>query len=146
MITLLSGENSFEIDRELKHLVTEFDGRAEKIDGSELELRQLPDFLMGMSLFAEKRLVIIKNLSENKTVWVDFADWLERVSDDIHLVLVEPKPDKRTRTYKDLQKAAELKEFAPWGERDSLKAEQWATDEAKRLGFVLNKDLSLIHI
>lgn len=111
MITLLTGENGFEIERALKRIVTDFEGTPEKIDGSELELRQVPDLLMGVSLFADKRLLIIKNLSENKAVWADFGDWLERVSDDIHLVLVEPKPDKRTRTYKDLQKAAEVKEF-----------------------------------
>lgn len=138
MVTLLTGENSFEITRALEKLAVSFDGVPEKIDGETLELKQLPDLLMGATLFAEKRLVVIKNLSENKGVWNDFDTWLPRVSDDVHLVLAEPKPDKRTKTYKALQKAATVQEFKPWGERDTLPAEKWAVAEAKSLGFLLD--------
>lgn len=142
MITLLTGENSFEIERALKNLVASFDGRAEKIDGSELDLKQLPDLLMGGTLFAEKRLVIIKSLSENKTLWNDFSQWIDKISGDIHLVLVEPKPDKRTKTFKELQKVAEIKTYPAWTDRDGYIAEQWAVSEAKNLGFVLDKQLA----
>lgn len=142
MIYFLTGENDFELQRELTQLATKFDGHVEYIDGSDLELRQLPDLLMGTSLFAEKRLVVIKNLSENKAIWPEFDSWLERLSDDIQLVLVETKPDKRTRTYKELQKAADVKEFKPWGERDGRVAEQWAITEGKRLGLTLDASLA----
>jgi DNA polymerase III subunit delta len=142
MIRLLIGENSFEIDRELARIVTEFEGTAEKIDGSELELRQLPDLLMGSSLFAEKRLVILKDLSSNKAVWTDFTQWLPRVSDDINLVLVESKPDKRTKTFKDILKVASVTEYKPWGERDGHLAEQWAAVEAKAMGIELSSSLA----
>ena len=142
MIELLIGENSFEIERELQRAADTFQGRIEKIDGSRLEIRDIPDLLMGSSLFADKRLVIIKNLSENKSVWSTFSDWLPRLSDDIQLVLVEPKPDKRTKTFKDLQKAADVKEFKPWGERDSRIAEEWAMREAQALGLELSRSLA----
>jgi len=142
MITLLTGENSFEINREIERIIAVFDGQVERIDGSELELRQIPDLLMGSSLFAEKRLVIIKNLSENKSVWTDFGTWLERLSDDIELVLVEPKPDKRTKTFKELQKLAEVRELKPWGERDVRIAEEWASVQAKEMGFELSAGLA----
>lgn len=138
MITLLTGENSFELDRALKKLAVDFDGTPERVDGVELDVKQLPDLLMGATLFADKRLVIVKNLSDNKAVWADFAEWAGRVSDDVHLVLVEPKPDKRTKTYKELQKVAAVQTFAAWGERDTMKAEQWAMAEAKSLGFALD--------
>ncbi|MET0979744.1 MAG: hypothetical protein ABWX90_00615, partial [Candidatus Saccharimonadales bacterium] len=133
MITVLTGENSFEVNQALQAIVRAFDGVAEKIDGSELELKQLPDLLMGGTLFASNRLVIIKQLSDNKAVWPNVSDWLPRVSDDIHLVLIESKPDKRTRSYKDLQKVATVNEFKPWSERDIAKAEQWVAGEAKVL-------------
>jgi len=142
MTTLLIGENSFEIERELRRIEAGFDGRAEKIDGSELELKQIPDLLMGSSLFADKRLVIIKDLSQNKAIWADFGDWLPRVSDDIQLVLVEPKPDKRTKTFKELQKAANVQEFKPWNERDTRVAEEWALKEAKAMGVPLSSSLA----
>lgn len=140
MITLLTGENSFELERELGRLVVAFDGAAERIDGSEIELWQLPDLLMGATLFAEKRLVIMKNLSENKQVWPHFGEWVAKVSDDIHLVLIEPKLDKRTSAYKALQKHAQTKVFAPWTGKDRPTAEKWAVQEAKDKGLALPGD------
>lgn len=139
MITLIAGENTFENDRLLRTMTRSFDGVAEMIDGGELELRALPDLLMGATLFATKRLVVIKGLSENKSVWNDFADWANRVSDDVHVVLVESAPDKRTKTYKQLQKLADIKQSALWTDRDTAKAEQWVADEGKRLGVTLDK-------
>lgn len=139
MITVLAGENTFENERALQALIASFDGEVERVDGAELETRQLPDLLMGATLFASKRLVIIKRLSENKAVWNDFAVWIPRISPDVHVVLVDEKPDKRTKTYKELQKVATIKESKLWGDRDSAVAEQWATGEAKRLGFDLDK-------
>jgi DNA polymerase III delta subunit len=138
MITLLLGENSFEIERELSRLVAAFDGAPEKFDGAELEAWQLPDMLMGLSLFAEKRLVIIRGLSEGKQVWEALPDMLGRMSDDIHLVLIEPSIDKRTKTYKALQKVADVKEYPLWGERDRAKAERWIKEEAGRMGVTLD--------
>lgn len=139
MITILSGENSFEIEQARRHIVASFGGTPEIIDGSDLEISRLPDLLMGATLFAEKRLVIIKNLSANKSVWSVLGEWLPRMSDDIHLVLVDEKPDKRTKTYKELQTAGDIREFKLWGERDAPQVEKWAVDEAKSLGFELDK-------
>lgn len=138
MITLLLGENSFEIERELSRLVVAFDGAPEKFDGAELEIWQLPDMLMGLSLFAEKRLVIIRGLSDNKPVWEALPDVVQRMGDDIHLILIEPSIDKRTKTYKALQKVADVKEYTLWGERDRTKAERWVKEEAKRMGVTLD--------
>jgi DNA polymerase-3 subunit delta len=139
MITLICGENTFENERLLRSVTSASGGSAQRIDGSTLDTKQLPDLLMGMSLFAEKRLVVIRGLAENKALWNDFADWIPRVSPDVHLVLVETKPDKRTKTYKDLQKTADVHESKPWTERDSTAAEQWVEKEAKSLGFALDK-------
>lgn len=145
MITLLTGDNTFEIDRALGRIIAEFDGDAERIDGSNLQLRQLPDLLMGATLFADKRLVIIKNLSENKPVWTDFYQWIPRLSDDIHLVLVESKPDKRMVTYKDLKKSADVIELATWADRDASKAASWVMAEAAALGLTMDNK-SVQHI
>ncbi len=139
MITLLIGENSFEIERELQRIIGDFDGVAEKIDGGELLSRQLPDLLMGGTLFAQTRLVIIKNLSDNKSVWTDLEQWIDRMSIDISVVFVEPKPDKRTKTYKQLTKVAVVREFSVWREYDTSKVESWVIDEAKQQRYVLDK-------
>jgi DNA polymerase-3 subunit delta len=142
MITVLTGENSFEIERALRALTTTFGSESETIEGSNLTRAALPDLLMGATLFTDKRLVVIKNLSENKTLWTEFGDWLERISDDIHLVLIDTKPDKRTKTYKDLQKVADIHEYKVWGERDVALAEKWVVHEAQTLGRELDKKLA----
>jgi DNA polymerase III delta subunit len=138
MIRVLTGENTFEIDRALQAIISGFDGTSERFDGLDLELRQLPDLLMGVSLFASKRLVIISGLSENKSTWAVFGDWLGRVSDDIQLVLIEPKLDKRTVTYKELKKLADISEFNLWSDRDHAKAASWLIDESKKLGLAID--------
>lgn len=142
MITVLTGENSFEIEQALRRLAIEFAGDVEKVDGSELEVKQLPDLLMGGTLFASRRMVVIKGLSDNKSLWAVLSDWVPRISDDVHVVLVEPKPDKRTKTFKDLQKAADVQTYLVWTERDTAKAVQWVNDEAKRRGMVLDRQLA----
>lgn len=139
MITLLTGDNSFEIRQALQKLQADFAGQAEMIDGSELALRQLPDLLMGATLFADQRLVIIKGLSENAAVWNSLSDWLPRIPDEIHVVLVEAKPDKRTKTYKDVKATATVREFAAWSDRDAVKAEAWVQVAAKEQGISLSR-------
>ncbi len=142
MITVLTGENSFELTRALDALVADFAGVAEKFEGSDLELAQLPDLLLGGTLFATERLVIIKNLSENKQLWDILPDWLEKTDSDVHVVLVEPKPDKRTKTFKELKKYADVREFTPWSDHDTMLAEKWVIDEAKHQGLNLDKKVA----
>ena len=125
MITLLTGDNTYAIEQQLKHIVARFGGEVEKFDGTELSLERLPDVFMGVTLFATERVVVIKNASQNKTVWNDLSDWLEKAG-DTGVVLIEPKADKRTKTYKWLQKHAEIVEAK---ELQSFEAEQWLAKE-----------------
>ena len=125
MITVLTGENSYEIHEALQAIIRDFSGRPERIDGATLELRQLPDLLMGGTLFAQDRLVIIRGISENTALRTQLSDWLDRVDESIHLVLIDEKFDKRTALYKDLKKKTNLREFPIWSERDTGAAVQW---------------------
>jgi DNA polymerase III delta subunit len=142
MITLLFGENSFEIESALGEIVADFDGRVERIKAEDLTINQLPDILMGVSLFAERRLIVIRGLSENKSIWPILGDWLDKISDDIHLVLIESKIDKRSTTYKTLKNNANVQEFLPWNDRDYAKAEKWVIDKAKKIDLDLNNKLA----
>jgi len=103
MVYLLTGENTFEIERQLKKLVAGYDGDVERIDGEELSIDRLPDLLSGITLFSSQRLVVIKSASGNKSLWATLSEWLEKGVDN-DLVLVETHPDKRTKTYKWLEK------------------------------------------
>lgn len=139
MITWLVGENSFEIREALKSHEAAFNGVAERFDGADLSLAQLPDILMGVSLFAPERLVIIHDISTNSALWEKVPEWLPRVNDDIHIIFVDTKPDKRTTSYKALKAAAHVYEFPAWTDRDYAKAEQWVLQRAKDAGLVLDK-------
>lgn len=139
MITWLVGENTFEVKEALKAIEARFDGVAEKFDATELSLAQLPDLLMGVSLFATQRLVVIKDITANSVLWDKLPEWLPRVSDMIELVLIDTKPDKRTTVYKALKAAVVLKEFPAWTDRDYAKAEQWVSARAKTLGITIGK-------
>ena len=142
MITWFIGENTFEIQQAVKSIAEKFDGAAERVDGTTLELKNIPDLLMGGTLFAEKRLVIIKDISANSSVWEKLTEWIDRISDDIDVILIDGKPDKRTTGYKEVKKRVNLKEFPVWGDRDLGLAENWVGDYAKQTGLTLDKKLA----
>lgn len=137
MITWLVGENSFEVREALNAIKASFDGEPEMVDGSELTLAQLPNLFMGMSLFAQQRLAIVSELSQNQAVWTKLPEWLPRVNDTIHLVFVDAKPDKRTTSYKALKMAAQVTEYTPWTERDTARAEAWVSHRATQAGIAI---------
>lgn len=138
MITWLVGENDFEIREALNEIIAQFEGVPERFDATTLTLAQLPDILMGMSLLAFQRLVLITDISQNATLWEKLPDWLPRVSDDIHVVFVDAKPDKRRVAYKVLKETAEYREFPAWSDRDTTKAEVWLGRRAQQQGVVLD--------
>ena len=142
MITILTGSASFEIHRALEKIVDAFDGDPERFDGASLSREQLPDILMGVTLFSPRRLVIVRRLGENKSLWTEFESWIPRVHDDIHLVLVEEALDKRTKTYKALKKDAAIHEYNVWGERDRTAAISWVLSEATARNMALSRPLA----
>jgi len=137
MVTLLFGENSFEIDRVRQQLVANFSGAAETIDASSIEKDQLLSIFMGQSLFSEQRLIILSGLSEQSEYWSALPKWAGKLSNATHIVLVEGKLDKRTATYKWLQKNVTTTEYKLWGDRDTHAAEAWVQQEAKALKMAL---------
>lgn len=131
MIILLTGDNSYEIDQELGRIVSDFEGEVERIDPDTLEPRNLTDIFGGLSLFAANRLVVLKRVSENTAVWEALATWADKDSDTT-VVLVEPKVDKRTKTYKALASQADVRAYMAFGDRDTSKVEKWLVGEAAR--------------
>lgn len=130
MMYVLFGDNTYARDQALTKIL---DGReAERVDGEQLELRDLPSLLLGQTLFASQRVIVVRNLSDNTTVWSALEQYLAKIPDETTVLLVEAKPDKRTKTYKSLQQRATVREFAlPRTTRD---AEQFVLAEAKQRG------------
>lgn len=138
MITVLTGPNSYAIAEAVRERVKGFDGEAEKLDAGELEPRHLPDLFMGASLFSPNRLVVLRGASTNKTLWSELEQWIERVPKETEILLIETNPDKRTRTYKLLQKHATVKEFAELNEAELA---SWLQMHARTLGVEVQPDV-----
>jgi DNA polymerase III delta subunit len=130
VIVLLTGENDFELTKKVAQLKADFGPGAERYDGSQLSGDQLANLFAGQTLFSLSRLVIIDGPSANAELWQNLLTWAARLADDTRLILVEPKPDKRTSSYKWLQKNADVQVFEPYGDRDRARLTAWATEYA----------------
>lgn len=136
MIFLLTGANDFAARQALDTLVAAMLNKhgahaIERVDGESLDASRLPDLLQGTSLFASERMVILRDAGKNKLLWETLGDWTEKVSSEVTLVVLEPTPDKRTRTYKQLQKHGKTHDFPELNERELV---QWAMSVAKDEG------------
>ncbi len=138
MITLLVGSNSYAAREFLDGLSKKYDQHGiTRKDGSVLEVDNLPELFQGASLFAEERLVVLKEVSANKIVWAALTEWLNKIPEEVRLVLIESSPDKRTKTYKALQKAAEIKELK---ELSEFEATKWVIAFANRQGKTISQN------
>lgn len=152
MIYILHGENSYESWREYEKLKKEFKkknkgGKIEVIDGNEAFNT---DFnASAMSLFAEKKLLIIKRLLTDKDlISVANQDKFEQLFNDIInseseiLIWEEKKLDKRKKIFKNLDKKAvvrEFKNFSMWGNQGELKS--WIRNYARNIQLEMDTDV-----
>ena len=133
MITLLFGENNYQIRQQLKSILHEFEQKEaiERFDGDSISRQDLDNIFGALSLFSTRRLIIVKDLGSNKDLWGELAERLDDISDETHLVIIEETPDKRTKTFKQLQKKAEIFEAKNLSEIETL---AWLLEKAKENG------------
>lgn len=143
MVTLVYGPNAYAARQAVDAIVAKYDASAiDRRDGADITPDDLPELLQGVSLFAAERVVVLKNAAQNKTLWEAIGEYFERIPDEIHVVLVETAPDKRTKTYKALQKKAEL---VSCEELNEAQAASWLVEEAKkREGRIERKDAMVL--
>ena len=139
VIYLITGTNEYRVRQEIAALTKRLGVRAETIDADRLNLNSLADIVRGTSLFHETRLVVLRQLSEHKELWAKLGDWARDVSADTALVLVETKPDKRTKAYKTLACAGEVIVAEPLTERTRSAAETWLRDVARAQGVEISR-------
>lgn len=139
MITLLTGPNTYTIAETIREKSRSFSGEVETYDASELEARQLPDLFRGASLFSTERLIVLRGVAANKALWTDLEQWLEHVPEETEIILVDSSPDKRTKTFKQLQKHGTIKEHKDLAEFELI---QWLQGQARSLGADLTPDIT----
>jgi DNA polymerase-3 subunit delta len=125
MIYLIHGENAYLQEVELQKITKAAGVMPERIDIDTLSLNALADIVRGGSLFAMKRLVIIRELSRDATLFGKLTEWAGEVPDETTVVLLERKLDKRTKAYKAITKAATVILADAFTERDMGMAEEW---------------------
>ena len=140
MIYLIVGTNEYAIAQNISALASKIGARLEKIDAEALDANALADVMRGASLFSEKRVITIRQLSENKELWAKVGEWASDVSSDTTLILIEPKPDKRTKTYKVLSKTAQIIAADPFTDRQKSAAQRWLRDFAKAHNLSLTRE------
>jgi len=130
VIKLFTGSNAYAIRQAVNETIASNpQANLERVEAADLKPADMPQLLMGASLFSSDKLVIIEDLSKNKVVWPGIDELLATVPEETTVLLVETAPDKRTKAYKWLQKNAEVREF---NELDERTAADWLQTEARR--------------
>jgi DNA polymerase-3 subunit delta len=140
MTTTLTGENRFALQQELRRIVDAFvkehtDMALEQIDGEDAEFDRMREALQSLPFLASKKLVVLRAPGANKQFTESAEPLLTDLSEVTDVVIVEPKPDKRTAYYKFLKKHTDLKEFH---ELDTLQLSKWLVAAAKEAGGTLS--------
>ncbi len=81
----------------------------ETLEGTNLDLAELPSLFLGGTLFASERALLIKDLGDNRAVMDAVAGFLDTPH---NVVIWESKLDKRTAFYKEIKDKVEIREFA----------------------------------
>ena len=133
MIYLLCGDNEFEKQAALVALVGDAD--VVRYDGEELTLADMQEIAIGQTLFSQSAVYVISKLSENFDIWSRLSEL--PFDDDKTVILLESKLDKRTKTYKWLQKTAKTQEFLPLSDRQKPQLISWCEAQARERGYKL---------
>jgi hypothetical protein len=135
MIHLLYGDNEFEKQAALVSLVGDAD--VVRYDGEELTLADMQEITIGQTLFTQSSVYVISKLSENSDIWPRLSEL--PFDDNKTVILLESKLDKRTKTYKWLQKTAKTQEFVPLSDRQKPQLISWCEVQARERGYRLTR-------
>ncbi len=108
MVITLTGDNSYELQRMLNGIISDFtdtmgDFGIERLDGEEVDFNRLHEAVTSLPFLTDKKLVILYAPSKNKQFIEKAAETLKDASTESDVVIVEPKLDKRLAYYKFLK-------------------------------------------
>lgn len=136
MIKTLTGNNHFLLKQRLAELADEFvkengDLALERFDGSEAEPGTLIEAVQSLPLLAERKMVIITDLSQNKPAIDQIEQIISSISESTDIVFYEHQIDRRSSYFKVLKSQTELEEYS---RLDGAALSRWVVDEAKKQG------------
>lgn len=116
MITTLVGENWYLLKHDLDKIVTSFeqeygDLAVERLEGEDADFEHIFSAITNPPFLTPKKLVIIKSISAVKDIQTRFEEALSDNQEQIDVVLISDKLDKRSALHKYLKKNTEYREF-----------------------------------
>lgn len=140
MIVVLTGANTFLLQKSLRDIISKFVENSgdsiERFDAQELtSADNILDAVRSISFLEPKKLVIVRNFSQNKDVNLKIDEIVEQTADSTDLILVDQKLDKRTSMYKFLKKECDVRSFEALQPHE---LEKWLAVQAKELGADIN--------
>lgn len=136
MISVLTGPNIFllraELQRRVQVFVHEYSNMAyEQLDGEEVEYSRIAEAVQSLPFLAARKLVVLRSPGTNKQFMDTYETLLADIPEITDVLIVEPRPDKRTTYYKWLKKQLDFQEFAELDENDLIR---WTASYAKEQG------------
>ena len=105
MLKIFTGEDRVHANQEITAMLGP---NYEIIEGADLVPTDLPSIFQGASLFAEKRNILIRDLSPNTPVFEKIPEYLNTPH---NIIILELKLNKRSNVYKILKDQVKIKEF-----------------------------------
>jgi DNA polymerase III subunit delta len=135
MVVVLTGLNNYTLQEKLRELVSEFKNKhgdsIERFDATEINNTDaVLDAVRSVSFLDPRKMVIVRDFGQNKQILEKIEEMLEQTAETTDLVLVDPKLDKRTASYKYLLKNCDVQKFE---NLQSYELENWVKNEAKQL-------------
>jgi len=143
MIFYFYGEDSYRAKQKIKAIIDKFKEKVDKsshnihhLDGEMITSEQFFQTVSASGFLAEKKLVVVKNLQDNKKL----SDWQETLfkflknqkdsPDENYIIFWQAgKPDSRTKLYKRLKEFKFVDEFP---KLSSTQLNKWVNTEVKK--------------
>jgi len=141
MIRVFAGNNFYLIKNHVDKLRSDFISKngnmsIEEIDCEDVEIATLVTTSNTVSLFSEKKLIIAKNIAQNKNLSVQIEQIFSAVVNTEDFVIVEKNIDKRSAYYKFLKKNSDFTQCDELNEDQSI---DWVLNESKSLDASLSR-------
>ncbi len=136
---LLTGENLHELLQEKQRWIHEFERKFgpenySRVDGSKASVRDLLDEVSVQPFLSEKRLVVVDGVPKAT------KEEIQNLSACTHpqniLLIVDPKPDKRSGGVKELLSSANVRTYQP---KTGAPLKQWIMSYVAQSGCTLNE-------
>lgn len=105
MISIFTGDDRVRAQQEIRRILGD---DYEVVDCADLTKKDLPLLFKGVTLFAAKRKILLRDFSANAEIYPELPKYLDTPHE---IILFETKLDKRTATYKEIKEQIEIREF-----------------------------------